>query len=79
MPDLRYQVGSGIALEKLRQKLEIPREKLTRAIKPTELGVTPWEILRRLLFRLTGSTLLLILCVAITACVIWLFISVWSD
>ncbi len=77
--NLRYQVGSGIALEQLRKEIEIPRKKLTRAIKPTELGVTPWEILRRLLFRLTGSTLLLILCVAITACVIWLFISVWSD
>ena len=75
--NLRFQVGSGIALEQLRQEVKIPREKLTRAIMPTDLGATPGEILRRLLFRLTGSMLLLILCVAITACVTWLFIRVW--
>ena len=75
--NLRYQIGSGIALEQLRQGLQIPREKLTRAIKPMQLGATPREILRRCLFRLTGSTLLLILCVGITVCVAWLFIDVW--
>ena len=76
--NLRYQIGSGIALEQLEKEIEIPREKLTRAIRPTELGATAGDILRRLLFRLSGSTLLLILCVAITACVTWLFIRVWS-
>ncbi len=76
--NLRYQIGSGFALEQLEKEIKIPREKLTRAIRPTELGATAGDILRRLLFRLSGSTLLLILCVAITACVTWLFIRVWS-
>jgi hypothetical protein len=75
--NIRYQIGSGIALEKLRQGVKIPKEKLTRAIRPMHLGATVGEILRRLLFRLTGSTLLLILCLEITACVTWLFIDVW--
>ena len=75
--NLRYQIGSGIALEKLRQGVKIPREKLTRAIKPMQLGTTMGEILHRLLFRLTGSTLLLILCLGIVACVALLFIDVW--
>ena len=77
--NLRYQIGSGIALEQLRQGVEIQREKLTRAIRPMQLGATVGEILRRLLFRLSGSTLLLILCVGITACVTWLFIDVWRS
>ena len=76
--NLRYQIGSGIALEQLREGVEIPREKLTRAIRPMQLGATVEEILRKLLFRLSGSTLLFILCVGITACVTWLFIDVWE-
>ncbi len=75
--NLRYQIGSGIALEKLRQGIKIPKEKLTRAIRPMQLGVTPGEIVQRLLFRISGSTLLLILCIVITVCVTWLFIDVW--
>ena len=77
--NLLYQIGSGIALEKLEQGIEIQRKELTRAIKPKQLGATTGEILRRLLFRLSGSTLLLLLCVGITACVAWLFIDVWRN
>ncbi len=76
--NLRYQIGSGIALEQLREGVKIPRATLTRAIRPMQLGATVKEILKRLLFRLSGSTLLFILCVGITACVTWLFIDVWE-
>ena len=76
--NLRYQLGSAIALEQLRKEDKIPREKLTRAIKPSDLGATPGQILGRIMFTAQGfPMLLLILCVAVTACVTWLFIRVW--
>ena len=77
--NLRYQIGSSIALEHLRQGVEISKEKLTRTIKPMQLGATVGDILGRLMLRLSGSTLLLILCVGITTCVTWLFIDVWRS
>ena len=74
--NLRYQIGSGIALEQLQKRAKIPAGEFTRAIRPMQLGATVREILGRLLFRLSGSTLLFILCVGITVCVTWLFIDV---
>ena len=75
--NLVYQACSGAALERLRQGRDIPREKLSRSIRRTDLCLSRREILRRLVTKLTGSTMLFILCVAITVCVAFLFQDAW--
>ena len=75
--NLVYQACSGAALERLRQGCDVPREKLSRSIRRTDLGLARREILRRLVTKLTGSTMLFIFCIAITVCVAFLFQDVW--
>ncbi len=75
--NLGYQACSGAALERLGQGRDIPREKLSRSIRRTDLCLARREILRRLVTKLTGSTMLFILCVAITVCVAFLFQNAW--
>ena len=71
--NLLYQLGSGKALERLRVGGEIPEGKFPRGLWPKDLGLSWKDVLKRLFGRLLGSTMLLILCLSITGCVIWLF------
>ncbi len=78
--NLRYQVGSESALEKLLSGngKEIPRAggKARRTLSPRDLGLSGRDVARRLVAGLTGSFCLLVLCWLITFVLIALLISV---
>ena len=78
--NLRYQVGSESALEKLLsgKGKEIPRVrgKARRTLSPRDLGLSERDVARRLVTGLTGSFFLLVLCWLVTFVLIALLVSV---
>lgn len=72
--NLLYQLGSGRALELLREGKGIPKGTSPRGLWPKDVGLSFKEVLKRLFSRLLGSTMLFILCFGITGCATWLFI-----
>ena len=78
--NLRYQIASGKALEKLANgegdEILEAGNKIRRTLRPKDLKVSMGELLSRLFKGLLGSILLLLLCFFITSTLIWLFFCV---
>lgn len=74
--NLWYQVGSGEALKKIVEGKgdEIPNSKMRRTLCPKDLGISKKRFIKLLFTRLTGSTILLILCICIAFILSGLFI-----
>ncbi len=67
--NLWYQVGSGAALIKIANDKgdKIPKNKvMRRTLSPKDFDISKWDFIIQLFTRLTGSALLLILCICIT-------------
>ena len=76
--NLWYQVGSGEALIKIvsGKGSTIPKDKLRRTLNPKDSNISRWGFVERLFVRLTGSAVLLVLCMITTSVLVALF--VWS-
>lgn len=74
--NLWYQVGSGEALEKIINGKgdTLGKSKMRRTISPKNVDICKQEFITRLFKRLTGSALLLILCICIALIFLVLFI-----
>ena len=66
--NLIYQVGSGEALKKIikGEGNKIPKNKLRRTLSPKDFNISKREVVSILFHELTGSTLLLLLCIGLT-------------
>jgi len=76
--NLWYQVGSGEALIRIASPKgsTIPNDKLRRTLNRKDFHISRWDFVKRLSVRLTGSAVLLVLCMIITSVLVALF--VWS-
>jgi len=77
--NLWYQVGSGEALIKIAndEGYNLPKDEMRRTLSPKDFCISKKrEFIKRLFTKLTGSTLLLILCICIAFILSGLFI--WS-
>jgi hypothetical protein len=78
--NLWYQVGSSQALINLLNNNGIgdqkTKNKSHRTISPKDLDITYLEFVKRLVFNLTGSFLLIILSISITVILVWLFLDI---